>query len=176
MNGLIAFVWPDRRMGRGDFLFGLAVSFVLAVGGAAMAYIGQVTGAALYLLGVWIWLVVHINRRHDHHQGGGALVLAWPLVLFGTALAAAVLVVTTGVGLPAPDARPTGEETAFVWAYVGAAILFSLAEVDPAAIPDLRAGLITLALLPLAASTVVSILIGTAPEAPEPNRWGPPPR
>jgi uncharacterized membrane protein YhaH (DUF805 family) len=173
MSGIGALFLVDRRMSRAGFLFAVPLVVGIAVGCAALVYLGRIEAFLGYLLACWSWLAVHASRCHDTGRSGKPLVFAWPLVIIGALTLGGAIVLVTGAGMPAPASTPTGEEPPIAYAHAGVVTLFAIAGIDLHGVGASTA-VLTAAAIPLIVSLLVSIPIGFAPDDPRPNRWGEP--
>jgi uncharacterized membrane protein YhaH (DUF805 family) len=171
MNGLLALVSTERRASRADFWLALPVMLAVMIASAVAMLAGVAAAVIPFIVTQWCWLALHVNRRHDIGRSGRPLVFLLPWLFVGALLLAAAIIVVTGYGMPAPTARPTGQEPVFVYVYVLTIIIAALADVPietrPAALV-----LFALALVLLAPCIIASLVLGTARGEPAPNRWG----
>lgn len=173
MNGLLVLFSTERRASRADFWLALPIVLAVMIGSAVAMLAGVIAAALPFVITQWNWLALHANRRHDAGRSGRPLLFLMPWLFVGVLLLAATVIIVTGYGMPAPTARPTGQEPAFVYLYVLTVVAAALAgvSIDAGAVTFLVIGL---GLLPLLPCIVASLVVGTAQAEPAPNRWGAP--
>jgi multisubunit Na+/H+ antiporter MnhE subunit len=174
MPGAAEFLWPVTRLSPAGFLVAFVVATLVVVVGAALVVAGRWEGWLVWLAGLWSWLVVHANRRHDSGDGALVLLLLAPLLAPATLVLGAAVAVVTGLDMPDVSRPATGKESPFAMFQVFVRLFLTMAEVNIGR-GEVLGAVLTAAALPLAPCLVASLLIGFGRADPAPNRWGPPP-